>query len=299
MNKRVKQEIARQKSRRRHVLPVAAALVNIFLFVAVLGGAGYGVYSLWSLAMADPRFRLDGETLALAGAVRECPESVAALEAVGKRFNGRSLLDPTLIADMEQAYEKSVWVKKITRLRRRFPNRVDLEFLLRLPAAQVWHENRYWMVDSDAALLPVDATREPFQSLPVIVGVTADVIRSRPEIGRKWRDDGVTGALGIMRSFWGSPLAEAVPIKQVVVTTGAFGADKKASDARRRYELVTESGAVVRWGVHSDQRVPGELSGAEKLYLLQDLLSRNEALRPGVCFDVRTNLPGYSLLPES
>ena len=300
MTKKVKDEIKRQKSRWRRLAPVAAAFWHLAMFTLVVGGSLFGIYALWSLALEDPRFRMDGETLSLAGAIRECPESVAELEAIGKSFNNRSLLDPGIIGDLERAYGNSVWIKRITKMRRKFPNRMEVQFTLRLPAAQVWHDSRYWMVDSEATLLPVDGSRQAFPRLPKIVGVTSNVLQRRPVVGEMWNDEGVTGALGIMRSFWGSPLAEAVPIERVVVNAGSLQVNSSVPvEARRRFEVVASSGAVVRWGTFNPGDLAGELTSSEKLWQLQDLLCRDEALRPGVCFDVRTRLPGYVLQPDS
>jgi hypothetical protein len=220
---------------------------------------------------------------------------VAELEALGHRFNGRSILDPTLISDMQQAYGGSGWIKKVVKMRRRFPNRVELEFHIRVPAAQVWHDRRYWLVDADATLLPVDGSAKPFPSLPAIVGVTSRVIGGRPASGEEWNDEGVRGALGVMRAFWGSPLGETLPVGRVVVNAGAFQ-EGGASEGRRRFEIVSEDGVIVRWGTYNAGNVSGELKSAEKLWNLQELLRSEEALAPGVCFDVRTALPGFTLL---
>ncbi len=297
VSEKVRKEMRRRTSRWRLVRPALAFFLRFSLFLLVAGGGLFGIYSLWDRALADPRFLLAGETLALAGAVRECPESVAELEAVGRRFGGRSLLDPLLISDMEQAYGESVWVKQVTRMRRRFPNRMEVEFLLRLPAAQVWQDGRFWLVDSDAALLPVEGSRRAFPSLPEIVGVTANIVGGRPKPGEAWRDEGVTGGLGILRAFWGSPLADAVPVSRVVVNAGVYRAsDGRDREIRRRFEVVTTGGAVVRWGTFNAGDLPGELTSAEKLWSLQELLRTREALKPGVSFDVRTRLPGFSLV---
>lgn len=295
---KVKEAVRKHTSRRRFVLPALRVLFRLGMFLLAVGGCLYGVHVLWSRAIADPRFRLDGETLSLAGAVRECPESVAALEEIGRRFNGRSLLDPLLVSDMETAYGGSVWVKKVTRMRRRFPNRMDVEFLLRLPAAQVWNGNRYWLVDADAVLLPPSGAKAPFPELPEIVGVTAAVISGRPASpGEEWRDEGVIGGLGILGAFWGSPLSDVLPVRRVVVNTGSFQtADRRNRESRRRFEVVSSGGAVVRWGTFNPGELPGELTSAEKLWSLQELLRYEEALRPGVAFDVRTRLPGFSLV---
>lgn len=296
INQNVRNEVRRHTTHRRLVAPASRILFRLFMMTLLAAGFLGGVLYLWDRAIRDPRFRMDGETVSLAGAVRECPESIVELERIGKTFNGRSLLDPLLISDMQLAYESSVWVKKITRMRRRFPNRMDVEFLLRLPAAQVWQGSRYWLVDGDGVLLPVPGSKTLFPVLPEIVGVTNRVVAKRPGQGEAWKDEGVIGALGILRAFWGSPLAEAFPVERIVVNAGSFREDNGGLVARRRFEVVSVGGAVVRWGTFNPEETAGELTSAEKLWYLQDLLRREQALRPGVCFDVRTSVPGFSLL---
>ncbi len=295
MDKKVREAVKRNTSRWRFLASASGRFMHTLLFLLVFVGCAVGIYLLWIHALEDPRFRLEGETLALAGAVRECPESIADFERLGHQFTGRSLLDPSLVGDMEKAYGQCVWVKKITRLRRRFPNRMEVEFLLRMPAAQVWHENRYWMVDMDGTVLPVAGSEKMFVNLPEIVGVTPKVIGKRPKAGHLWDDEGVLGALGIMRAFWGSPLAEVLPVERVVVNAGTM-AQSRIGQPRRRFEIVTNQGAVVRWGTYNAYNLPDELSNAEKLYHLQELLLQEESLGSGVCFDIRTRLPGYSML---
>lgn len=297
MTEKAREAIEKQQARRSLSAFALSAAARLFMLVLVIAPVLFGVYALWQKALADSRFQMSGETLALAGAVRECPESIADLAALGRRFDKRNLLDPGLLADIEAAYGGSVWIKRITRLKRFFPNRVEVEFLIRRPAAQVRHDRHYWLVDSEGVLLPAGGSLSPFPALPEIAGATADVIGGPPGAGRVWTDPAVTGALGVMRRFWASPLGEAFPIDRVVVTGGAFrNADGRAQNRERRFELVSPSGAVVRWGTFNAGDLPGEMTSGEKMWQLQELLRREEALRPGVCFDIRTRLPGYTLL---
>lgn len=298
MAEKVKEVIKRQKRRHSFAASALPTLLRLAAMTVVVGGALLGGTLLWRKALSDPRFLMDGETLALAGAVRECPESIKHLELVGKQFNGRSLLDPLLLTDLESAYGESVWVKKITRMRRHFPNRIELEFLIRMPAAQIRQNGRYWMIDTEAALLPIDGSPTPFPGLPEIAEATAGVLTKRPnEAGAAWNDTGVVGALGVMRAFWASPLAQVFPIERVVVVGGVYrDQEQHKQRAIPRFEVVSTTGAVIRWGTYNDGEIGDELSSGEKLWNLQELLRREEANRPGVCFDIRTRLPGYSLL---
>ncbi len=293
----VRKAVRRNTSAGRHIVPALGWLCHMVMFLLLCGGCGFGIWLLWRAALDDPRFRLDGATLGLGGSVRQCPESAEEFRAISRRFNGRSLLDPMLVSDLESAFGGSVWVKRVSRMRRSFPNRIDLELQLRLPAAQVRNNNRYWMVDPDGVLLPVAGSERPFPSLPEIVGATGNTIVGRPHPGAVWADEGVRGGLGVMRAFWGSPLSEVLPVARVVVNTGVFkAAGGEAKEIRRRFEVVTESGVVIRWGTYNDFGEPGdELTSAEKMWNLQELLAAEEALRPGVRLDVRTRLPGFSL----
>ncbi len=296
LSRTVKEAVRRNTSAGRHVRPALARLMHILMFLLAVGGCAAGVVFLWRSALADPRFRMDGETLGMGGAVRECPESVGDLRAIGRSFSGRSLLDPSLIGDLERAYGESVWVKRVVRMRRSFPNRIDLELLLRIPVAQVRSGGRYWLIDADGVLLPVDGSAGAFPRLPEIVGVSARVIGGRPKAGEVWSDEGVAGGLGILRAFWGSPLSEALPVERIVVNAGVFrDGDGGEREIRRRFEVVARNNVVVRWGTFTQEMSGDEPTSAEKMWHLEELLRRDEALRPGVCFDVRTRLPGFTL----
>lgn len=298
LSKEVKAAVRRHRSPVRRAAPLAKKAFHLFMLLAVVGGGIFGMALLWRVAMADPRFRIKGDLLGLDGTVRQCPEALPELSGMGARFNGRSLLDPLLVGDLERAYSESVWVRRVTHLRRNFPNRVNLELELRLPAAQVQSGGRYWMVDVDGVLLPVEGAAKPFERLPEIVGVTSRTIGGKPErAGGRWHDESVTGGLGVMRAFWGSPLSEALPVARVVVNTGVFkSGEGSAREIRRRFEVVTSTGAVVRWGTYNPEISGDELTSAEKMFNLESLLRSEEALRPGMCFDVRTRLPGFSLI---
>ncbi|MDR2391260.1 MAG: hypothetical protein LBE84_06255 [Planctomycetota bacterium] len=295
MPKRVGTEVRRHKLLRRLLRQALFLSFSLVMFLLVIGGAIAGAMLLWREAMRDSRFHLDGDMLGRYGALRECPESVNELAAIGRRFNGRSLFDPSLLPDLEREFGRSVWVKKMLRLRRAFPNRVEMEYVLRLPAAQVWRDSRYWLIDGEGILLPTEGTAEPFQKLPTLTGVAAATFLPNPRPGEIWRDEGIIGALEIIRSFWASPLYEILPVEKVVVSSGSFRQGVRDREKRRRYEIVAAEGIIIRWGTHNPSHDDGEPSAAEKLRTLSELLAAPEAMEPGICLDVRTRLPGFTL----
>ena len=296
MPKRVGTEGRRHKPLHRLARKAFFLSFSLFMFLLAVGGAIAGAALLWREAVRDPRFHLDGDILGRYGALRECPESVNELAAVGRRFNGRSLFDPSLLPDLEREFGRSVWIKKMLRLRRAFPNRVEMEYVLRLPAAQVCRDSRYWLIDGEGILLPTEGAAKPFQKLPIITGVAAATFLPGPRPGEIWRDEGITGALEIIRSFWASPLYETLPVEKVVVSSGSFRQGVRDREKRRRYEIVAAEGIIIRWGTHNPANGDGEPSTAEKLRALGELLAAPEAMEPGICLDVRTRLPGFTLL---
>ena len=271
-------------------------LVHILPLSLLMLASVFGIFFLWQKALLDPRFSMGGETLSITGSARECPESLADFKKLGQRFDKRNLLDPALLSDIRLAYAEVPWVKRIVGIRRMFPNRVEVEFLLRIPVAQVKYQDQYWLIDYDAFVLPTASSKKKFSSLPEITGATPQVITDKPVQGKFWNDTGISGALGIMRAFWASPMGEILPVKTVIINGGTF------SDALRReqfklprYEIETFSGALVRWGTFNPGVIKNELTTGEKLWNLQELVRREEALKPGICFDVRTKISGYSL----
>jgi hypothetical protein len=267
-------------------------LTIIILVVGCLAGGAF----LWEKANTDPRFLMQGDTLAMAGAIRECPEAVTELEEIGRSFINRSLLDPVILSDLDSAYGKSPWIRRITHIRRHFPNRIELELLLRLPVAQVKQGREYWLIDSEGYILSATGSTSPFPALPEISEAVRGTIQGRPkQQGTEWKDEGLQGALGVMRAFWASPLAQAFPIAKVVVVGGAYRDNQGNNQSSiRRYEVLSTTGALVRWGSFNAEGLPGELTSGEKLWNLQELLQHDGADLPGVALDVRTHLPGYS-----
>lgn len=267
-----------------------------FPLALIISAAICGAGALWLRALSDTRFHMGGQTLGLAGSARECPEATRDLDELAARFAGRGLFDHQLLSEIRSAYSASPWIKSILRLRRVFPNRVEVEFILRLPVAQVKKNGQYWLVDNNAMLLPAPGSKQPAVGLPEIVASVSDSFRDQPAVGAVWGDQGVQGALKLMQAIWASPLAEALPVRRVVVHNGTFlDALKRQHPKLPRFDLEVGDSALVRWGTFNDGDYSGELTSGEKLWMLSELLGRKEALKPGICLDVRTRLPGYAL----
>ncbi len=277
----------------------ARGVLHALPLVMILGSVAMGALNLWRVAMHDKRFIVGGDTVSLTGAARFCKEAQAEVRRLGAVSSGRSILDPWLLADIKREYEKSPWIKRVCSVSREFPNRIAVEFVLRMPVAQVRRNGWYWMVDNEGVLLRVDASATPHPGLPEIVSATHSLISRQPAYGEIWKDQGVLDALGALRAMRNSPLSEDLHVTRILVHRGSF-LDSLACRRRKRprLDLQTREGILIRWGTYNTGDVPEEIRSQEKIAMLRNLVSR-EFAGPGICLDVRTRVPGFSLPRQS
>jgi hypothetical protein len=278
---------------------IAVRLTILILpLLLILASGVVGVVCLWQEALQDRRFRVAGDTLSLTGAARFSVAARDEVQRLGLKAAGRSLLDPWLLTDLRREYEQSPWVKRVCRLSRVFPNRIAVEFVLRVPAAQVHVQNWYWLVDQDGVLLRVAGAQTPYEGLPEIVGTIPGSIDRQPAYGQTWNDPAVRDALSVLQVLRDSPLSEDLHVRRVLVHRGSFLDQLECRRQQRpRLDLQTSEGVLVRWGTFNGGDLPGELRSADKVTMLSDLLRRQLAV-PGICLDVRTRVPGYALPQE-
>ncbi len=266
----------------------------------ILAGAGWGSITLWQHAFDDPRFKIGGDTLSLSGSARFGREAVQEIKRLGKQAKGRSLFEPGLLAELRREYEASPWVRRVCSLRRVFPNRVSVEFVLRSPLVQVRQSGYYWQVDRDGVLLPVPGARRPWRDLPEVVATSAKGLARRPRDGGEWRDPGVRDALDVLQLLRASPLSEDLHVRRIRVSRGSFLDRLQRPHLKRpRLYLETAEGVSIRWGGFNRGDFPEEKLNSEKIADLRHFVARGVAAVPGITLDVSTRQPTYRLLrPE-
>lgn len=268
----------------------------------LLGGSAYGAACLWSEALADGKLKVGGETLSLEGAATEWDGARREMRRLGALAGGRSVLDPFLASDLRSEYAKSPWVKRVCSVRRVFPDRVAVDFVLRLPAAQIKEAaggfDSYWTIDGEGVLLPLDAARRPCAGLPVIVSAPAGALPKRPAFGERWTDDGIADALGVMRVLRNSAVAGQVTVTGLTVRRGAFAERVSELAGRPRLEVQTREGVPILWGTFNAGELPGEIASAEKIAMIGNLLDKSYA-KPGVGLNVSTRVACYFIPGQS
>lgn len=274
-------------------------LLQALPLLLVVGGAIYGCMALWRISLANPLYRIRGDTVGIRSLESQGgtspslpPAAVNELERLARSLTGESLLDPFLLAKVRASYEASPWIQKVCGLRRIFPNRVAIEFVLRKPFAQVRQGRYYWQIDEEGYLLPIHGTTTPDPSLPTIRGDVGE----RPLAGERWNDEGVQDALCVLHTLRESPLSSTFHIKNVLVRRDSFLDQlKNTRRLRPRIELETHENVTIRWGMVNRENLPEEILNDEKIAMLRSLAALDIAKMPGVRLDVHTRVPGYAL----
>lgn len=268
---------------------MAAYAVRSAPLFLIIAGVFFGVVTLWQKGMSSERFVIKPQ-VAIGEVTGYQSDAVCEFEKLGMLMTGKNLLDPMLLSEIKEEYEKSPWVISVCKMRRVFPDRVDVEFVPRMPVAQVKHRGYYWLVGSDAVLLPVDGRSYPQQQIPIIVGD----IDTRPNNGSVW-SGGVMGALDVLESIERSSIATDIAISKIQIKAPSF-LDRlsRQGKSRPRLEIKTHCGLSIDWGV-CGMKLPGELSNAEKIASLKKLLTESSRPLREFSLDVRTATPGYNL----
>lgn len=268
----------------------AAFVIRCLPLLFILAGAGYGARCLWETGLTDRAFQIL-PSMVIGEKSTYHPEAKEEFVRLSDLSAGKSLLDPRLLGKIRDAYQQSVWIKKVCRVERVFPNQVVVEFIPRRAFMQARVNGYYWLVDDENVLLPVNGMRTPRPQLPMVEGD----ITARPRYGEKWKDAGVVAAADALTAIENSPLAAQLPIRTITVRRAAFlDKLKNRRQSRPRLEIKTHTDINILWGSGPDG-FPGEITSADKIVMLRQLLSQPPANRSKISLDVRTAVPGYKL----
>lgn len=248
-------------------IPLAAAAIYFF---AAFGIWQYGVAN----ASHPSSARVDA---------RSCPwlsaSDVDAINADIHLSGQASMYDADLCRDVAQTYKKNPWVDQVVAVRRRFPDQVEVELVVRKPVAYVHRAGLYYMIDESACRLPVTPATRPDNRYPVLEGVAS----APPAAGEAWNDEAVIDSLR---------LAEV--LNEVLANRGSggrlTGIDAKAgSGYDKRPQMVAQlaSGARIDWGSFRESKSHSLPSVNEKRAELEKQLAMITDLSTVSCIQVK------------
>ena len=192
-------------------------------------------------------------------------------------WQGRSLLDSSLVSDLAQAFSKYPWIASVDRVEKTRQGRILIEITYRTPAAVVETQRGLSVVDAAGNLLPNDLLTEDYEQLPHLKR-----IRSIPNgpVGSPWGDPLVAAGAklcaalmpkGTIDSHWKRYALEAVvaplPSRETVANESIPPV----------FELLTQGGHRIIWG-HAPGDDSLEPSVEQKLGRLDSYIQQHHSL---------------------
>ena len=224
---------------------------------------------------ADGRYRVTRESiLKLTPPAGLSAMAMADLARLPVPEKGFSMFEPQLVPSLVAMFERLAWVRGVRRVDLRFPAQLEIDLVVRQPAAGLRHGNRSFLIDEQGMVLPQQCY-EPNQpeSLRLPVIVNADLGRRRVREGELLEHvpvrHGVAVALALRAPDFDDLWREPVHI-DVANVDGRV--DPRCS------EIVVRAGATtVEWGRSALSRKP-HIPVSDKIAKLRGLLKREPNL---------------------
>lgn len=259
---------------------LGAAARRLALPLAVLTVYSGGVWCLWQYAAS--RARPPAAPLADA---RQCrwltPRDLTEINGAARFVGASTLYDRDVCRRLAEAYAANPWVERVSAVRRRFPDRIEVEMEIRRPVACVRRPAGLIPVDRSACRLPGDAASAGAAELPVIGGVWS----AAPAPGRTWRDDSLADALRLIELLNAALAGHGPSMRLAAVEVRP---SNSAYDRRPQLAARTAGGLLIEWGGYSESATFLFPSAAEKRADLLRLLDEAPDLGAVGCISVRT-----------
>jgi len=186
-----------------------------------------------------------------------------------------SMFDPELSKRLAAAFGNSPWIRRVSRIEKRFPSTIELAIELRRPVAFVRKNAGYCLISEDLMVLPVEYYKLPeVVELPEITG-----IKSRPpREGSIWKGIEISEAVKLIRVLEEEKLIHELSIEKIDVSNFKGRRDRRASEV----VLWTRTRGYIKWGnTPGRDKIFGRSSTREKLYKLNALLEQKPDLKHG------------------
>lgn len=188
------------------------------------------------------------------------------------KFAGRNIFDPNLAEEVGKAFSESAWVQQVKIVKKHYPNKMDAQIALRVPAAAVVAPNgrggaTYCLVSEDGVRLPktYGAWPQRGMNVPLISGVTG----LHPLVGGKWANPAVEEAIKIHHMLASNQRIRSA-IRVAVIDVGNF--EGKRDRTQSEITLYGEDGCRIDWGRATTTERPGEIPAKDKIAKLEKYL---------------------------
>lgn len=175
------------------------------------------------------------------------------------------MYEDNLTKKIAEIYGRLVLVKNVESVKRVFPNKLAIKFVLRKPIAIVKSRNSLYLVDHEGVLLPKEyyTLKNTEYDSPYI---QSNKLARLPLYGKEWDDKGVKAGIALVKFLRANNIHNIFKIVSVDVSNVC----KRNSAGQSDIVLWTENNTQIRWGCSPLCNEQNELPDEEKL---QNLLS--------------------------
>jgi hypothetical protein len=204
------------------------------------------------------------------------PEDYAQVADLGLLAQNHSVFEANLSRQLAETYESNSWVERVSAVRLRYPAQIDVEIEWRKPVARVGQSSM--VLDRNGYVLNLMADSANVRDTPIIAGVSC----LRTEKGRQVPEKDLHDALSLLQVVREALNSSKGGLKVAMVQRSAAG----------MWQVVTDRGPVIQWGVYTDDPpmdVPSTREKADNLRnrlceikdpLLIEQLNLNHATTP-------------------
>jgi hypothetical protein len=252
--------------------------------LAVLAIYAAGSWCLWQYAAHRAVPPAAAETDAR-GCPWLAPADVAYINICIQFPADSSLLQRDICRRVAVAYQANPWVERVVAVRRRFPDKFEVDLVIRRPVAYVDRSGTYYLVDAAGYRLPVNPVNRPGAEYPVIEGILA----SPPAPGEAWNDPCLADSLRLVETLAGVLDGRGAGLR--LAGLEANRPLRGAYDQRPQMIAWTASGMKIDWGSFNESRTYAFPSAAEKRAELERQLNALPDPSAVGCISVRFRSP--------
>jgi hypothetical protein len=272
---------------------------QVVIGVLFLVGLAIGTFYVWQLyghrIMNESDFVLSADGIEISPLPKWIRADITNDAMVSGGLHNLSMREPELTVRVAQAFAMQSWVKRVVRVSKSYPGRVQVEIEYRRPVAmvEVVHRRKPGLspIDAEGVLLPSSDFLNETGTGP------SPLARALPHI---WARD--TGPMGPLGTQWGDPrIHSAAQLAETLLPVweqlglhrieAMGGTDGDATAPKSLFILRTTSGTSIVWGASPGNEDGKEAKTAVKIERLQEFIQKRGSLAavgPEGLIDVRS-----------
>lgn len=230
------------------------SIISVFLFLLLIIHR-----NVYSLVLNQDAYDLSSKELTITSLPEWLKKELGTSRITIKLQKGTNILASDCLKKIKDLIESQAIVKKVVKIKREFPNKLEIELEIRRPLFAI-KKDKYYLIDEDMVLVAITDSLPEFVEGPYISGVKSPVV----DIGQKWNPQEIKCAVEIVNLIRQNSTLSELDILAV---------DMSNFDARQdKYEshivFILKNGAKILWGCapeHDSVSVEQKIENLKKI----------------------------------